>query len=124
MTKIRRKQIIKIRAELSEMENNGEIKIKVDYLKILKLMNPSKINQEREKTQNTQKISRALSTKEIEFVIKELPPETPGSDYFNGELRKYLKFYVSTSRKQRRGCISTHYMRVEKPSYQNLKRIL
>lgn len=53
MTKIRRKQIIKIRAELSEMKNNGEIKIKVDYLKILKLMNPSKINQEREKTQNT-----------------------------------------------------------------------
>lgn len=37
------------------MENNGELKkTKVEYLKILtKLMNPSKINQKREKTQNT-----------------------------------------------------------------------
>lgn len=76
------------------MENNGELKkTKVEYLKILtKLMNPSKINQKREKTQNTQKISRALSTKEIEFIFKELPPQKkiPGPDHFTVNLIKYL----------------------------------
>lgn len=55
-------------------------------------MNPGKINQNREKTQNTQKISRAQSTKEIEFIIKELDPKTLGLDYFTVNLIKYLGF--------------------------------
>ena len=52
-------------------------------------MNPGKINQNREKTQNTQKISRAISTKEIEFIIKELDPKTTGPEYFTVNLIKY-----------------------------------
>ena len=55
-------------------------------------MNPGKINQNREKTQNTQKISRAISTKEIEFIIKELDPKTTGPEYFTVNLIKYLSF--------------------------------
>ena len=71
MKKVRRKII---RAELNESNRKQQKmlpKSAVECLKVLtKLTNHGKINQNREKTQNTQKISRAISTKEIEFIIK------------------------------------------------------
>lgn len=80
-----------MRAELNKIENNGEFNKSHYFKKLMKLINSSKINQERNKESKKylDDLKNPLTAKKTEFIIKELPKKV---QFQIISLVKYLSF--------------------------------